>query len=102
MLLLHRFNTPLWKVFSNDYWGLPLSNPESHQSYRPLTVLTFRWNRQLLGFEPMWYHLVNMVLHFAVSILYHMLLHSSGFSSETTYAATLLFAVHPIHTEAVC
>ncbi|XP_042238465.1 protein O-mannosyl-transferase Tmtc3-like [Homarus americanus] len=29
-------------VFLNDYWGKPMSDPHSHKSYRPLTILTFR------------------------------------------------------------
>ena len=34
---------PLYQTFLNDYWGKPLSHPLSHKSYRPLTILTFRW-----------------------------------------------------------
>lgn len=34
--------TPLSHVFLNDYWGKPMSDPLSHKSYRPLTILTFR------------------------------------------------------------
>ncbi|XP_037781149.1 protein O-mannosyl-transferase TMTC4-like [Penaeus monodon] len=34
--------TPLSQVFLNDYWGKPMSDPLSHKSYRPLTILTFR------------------------------------------------------------
>lgn len=33
---------PLSHVFFNDYWGKPMSDPRSHKSYRPLTILTFR------------------------------------------------------------
>ena len=29
----------LWK---NDYWGNPLDYAGSHQSYRPITIITFR------------------------------------------------------------
>lgn len=32
-----------WRqVFVNDFWGKRLTDPTSHKSYRPLTVLTFR------------------------------------------------------------
>lgn len=30
------------EMFYNDFWGKPMSDPTSHKSYRPLTVLTFR------------------------------------------------------------
>lgn len=32
----------LTSIWTNDFWGTPMSSPESHKSYRPLTVLTFR------------------------------------------------------------
>lgn len=33
---------PLAHVATNDFWGTPMSDPNSHKSYRPLTTLTFR------------------------------------------------------------
>ena len=35
--------TPVLQVFANDFWGTPMSDPNSHKSYRPLTILTFRY-----------------------------------------------------------
>lgn len=35
-------STPLWAIFNNDFWGTKLTNKQSHKSYRPLTILTFR------------------------------------------------------------
>ncbi|KAL0839218.1 hypothetical protein ABMA28_015990 [Loxostege sticticalis] len=32
----------VFKVFKNDFWGTPMSDPNSHKSYRPLTTLSFR------------------------------------------------------------
>ena len=40
-----RSNITDWKeLFMNDYWGTRVSLVESHKSYRPLTVMTFRLN----------------------------------------------------------
>lgn len=33
---------PVLSVFKNDFWGTPMSDPNSHKSYRPLTTLSFR------------------------------------------------------------
>ena len=86
----------------------PLPNPcvfmlqeQSHKSYRPLCVLTFRWNYWLSGTEPMSYHLANMLLHAVVCIMYFRMC-QLFVSQFTGFIAALLFAVHPIHTEAVC
>lgn len=46
---------------------------QSHKSYRPLCVLTFRWNYLLWQLEPMGYHLVNMLLHSVVCLMYFRL-----------------------------
>ncbi|XP_071546607.1 protein O-mannosyl-transferase tmtc2-like isoform X2 [Panulirus ornatus] len=37
---------PLSHVIFNDYWGKPMADPLSHKSYRPFTILNFRfgWN----------------------------------------------------------
>ncbi|XP_064394194.1 protein O-mannosyl-transferase Tmtc2-like isoform X2 [Halichondria panicea] len=96
-----RTNTPLSQVFSNDFWGQPLSDPESHKSYRPLVILSFRTNRLLHGLWAPGFHLVNTVLHAAVTALYYQLLCRLRLEWSTVVTASLLFAAHPIHTEAV-
>ena len=34
--------TSVTQLFQNDFWGTPMNDANSHKSYRPLTVLTFR------------------------------------------------------------
>merc|ERR1719367_1881984 len=68
-----RPHVPLTNIFQNDFWGTPMTKEQSHKSYRPLTVLTFRLNYLLHALEPLGYHLGNVVLHFLVCILYYKL-----------------------------
>lgn len=35
--------SPWMDVFKNDYWGRPMSMFDSHKSWRPFSVLLFRW-----------------------------------------------------------
>lgn len=44
-----RLTTPMWSAFYNDYWGTKLNHPNSHKSYRPLTVLSFRSEKCILN-----------------------------------------------------
>ncbi|KAL9702669.1 hypothetical protein quinque_006187 [Culex quinquefasciatus] len=85
-------------------WGalivVNILKEQSHKSYRPLCVLTFRWNYLLHGLEPAGYHLVNMLLHTVVSLMYFRMC-AMLLSEVSSFAAAMLFAVHPIHTEAV-
>lgn len=60
------------------------------------------WLRERLIAQD--YHIVNIILHTIVSILmlpvFNILIDSK--ERSTTFYATALFAVHPVHTEAVC
>ena len=85
----------------DDFWGVPMHSSESHKSYRPLTVATFRLNYLLHELQPMGYHLVNVLLHGAVCYLYVQLCGVVFSAVWPALIAGLLFAVHPIHTEAV-
>ena len=97
-----RTNESSWgSVVLNDFWGTPMSSPDSHKSYRPLTVATFRLNYMLHELQPLGYHLVNELLHGAVCYLYVLLCGVVFSEVWPALIAGLLFAVHPIHTEAV-
>ncbi len=109
--------TSLFEVFQHDFWGGPMSRKESHKSYRPLTVLSYRYlNYYFYQLEPYSYHLVNVVLHCTASVLF-LIVCQNFLTDHTTKQqksifesfkanmwptiAALLFAVHSIHTEAV-
>ncbi len=103
--------TPLLNVFLNDFWGTSVLSNTSHKSYRPLTVLTFRTNHWISGMEPFGYHLVNLVLHVLVCLLFlrvcvcfWMDFAPRSSMSESRWPvlfAALTFASHPVHTETV-
>ena len=94
--------TPWTSLFKNDFWGKSMADNRSHKSYRPLTVATFRLNYILHGLNPFGYHLVNVLLHMVVSLLFHYFCNVNLFhDQEISLFTTLLFTVHPIHTEAV-
>lgn len=95
--------TPLWNVFFDDFWGTPLRHSGSHKSYRPLCVLTFRLNYLLSGLDPFSYHLTNVLLHAGVTAVYVLTVRKAVVDcpSEVLLMSGLLFAVHPVHAEAV-
>ncbi|CAH2063913.1 unnamed protein product, partial [Iphiclides podalirius] len=89
-------------ILRNDFWGTPMSDPNSHKSYRPLTTLSFRLNYLLCGLSAWWWHVCNVGLHAACCVL----VARTGavvarLQRPFAALAALLFAVHPIHTEAV-
>ena len=73
--------------------------------FRPVTFSTLALNWAVGGMEPLGYHLLNLLLHAGVSLLMYLLLQEifgkSPQGNNVALVAALLFAVHPIHTEAV-
>ncbi|XP_038856364.1 protein O-mannosyl-transferase TMTC3-like [Salvelinus namaycush] len=79
-----------------------MSEERSHKSYQPLTVLTFRLNYLFSELSSESYHLLNVELHAVVCVLFLRICRLFlDKTSSLVAAAALLFAVHPIHTEAV-
>lgn len=126
------WSTPFLNLFKNDFWGTPIHTNSSHKSYRPLCVLTFKLNHLVHRFNPFGYHLVNLVIHCLVCLVYMSMVkkwtynqkqfkslsfHSLSSFSFKEFSAiklfrklnqlplymitSLLFCVHPIHTEAI-
>ncbi|XP_035497639.2 protein O-mannosyl-transferase TMTC2 [Scophthalmus maximus] len=93
--------TPWINIFYDDFWGTLLTHSGSHKSYRPLCTLSFRLNHAVGGLEPWGYHLVNVALHGAVTGLFTSLARLLLGGGLWSLLAGLLFASHPIHTEAV-
>jgi hypothetical protein len=69
--------------------------------YRPVTALSFFADHWLWGQAATGYHLDNILLHIlAVGFVYVLLLRLLG-SGPVALLAALLFALHPVQTEAV-
>lgn len=71
--------------------------------YRPLSMVMFALEWQIMPGNPLIHHLVQVLLYGLVTMqLYKFLtLVFSKYSMWLPMAATLLFALHPIHTEVV-
>jgi protein O-mannosyl-transferase len=77
----------------------------SNNVLRPVTFATLALNWRMGGRHPFGYHLFNLFMHAAVVLLLYLVLRRLlDFTAQRTmisFAAAMLFAVHPIHTEAV-
>lgn len=64
--------------------------------------LSVRLNILLGGMTPLYFHIVNVCLHCSVTcLLMHMCESWTFEDSRLAFVTALLFAVHPVHTEAV-
>ena len=86
------------RLFVEPYWNVA---GENYGLYRPVTIASLAINRAALGAGPFGFHLVNVLLHAAVAALVWFALRLAGTHYGTAFLGGLLFAVLPIHTEAV-
>lgn len=92
---------PWYEAWRRPYW--PETNTRSHIDvlYRPFVVQTYAWDMRLLGPSGWWFHLVNVALHAAAAVALLRVARQLTNSATCGFVAGCLFAVHPIHTEAV-
>ncbi len=85
-----------WRAFALPYWPDALGGGQ----YRPLGILTFALDWQVSGGDPRWFHAVNLLWHGAATVLVGWLAFEL-LAPVAAGVATILFAVHPVHVEAV-
>jgi tetratricopeptide (TPR) repeat protein len=68
-------------------------------NYWPLTWSSYWLEHQLWGLEPFGYHLTNLLLHTASSLLMWQILLRLGI--PCAWLSALLFAIHPVNVESV-
>jgi tetratricopeptide (TPR) repeat protein len=78
-------------------------HPSDNDLYRPLSLVMFAAEHQLAPGNPMPGHLVNILLYGACVVVFFLFLNRlfGGRHTAIVFIASLLFAVHPIHTEVV-
>ncbi len=70
-------------------------------AYRPLSNVTFAFNFLLGKLNPLSYHLFNLLLHALNGFLIFILVPKYLGRNRLALFTSLLFIVHPVHTEAV-
>jgi len=85
----------VWRAFVSPYWPPVIGGG----LYRPLPLASYAIDWQLGG-AAWWFHAVNIAWHAGASVAVAWL--ARQWSGErAALAAGLLFAVHPVHVEAV-
>ena len=69
--------------------------------YRPLNRITYLLDYWIFGMSPMWFHAVNIFIHLLNVILLYAIGARVLKNRGAAFVAALLFAVHPVNSEAV-
>src|SRR3954447_16764681 len=102
----------LWPLIGRDEPGPLNPQPEFPTSGRPVINLSFALNYYFGGFSPVGYHAVNIVIHFLSAMLVWAILtrtlrlpyFGERFEQSAGWLAlaiAMLWALHPLQTEAV-
>lgn len=86
----------LWRAFTEPYWPPPSNGGQ----YRPLGTISFALDWAASGGDPRWLHAANILWHAAAALLVWFLA-VELLAPAAALIAALLFAVHPVHVEAV-
>ena len=84
-------------ALSSSYWPQVVAGAGL---YRPVTLSSFALEWRLWNGHPAGFHLVNVVVHVAVSLLVFLLILEVSATLPALVGAAL-FAAHPVHSEAV-
>ena len=69
--------------------------------YRPLQALSNLLDYRIWGLRPLGFHLTSTGVHAVTAVLFYWLVSTLLGDPRAALIAALLFAVHPVHTEAV-
>ena len=89
------------RLWHHDFWGTPLNSSASHLSYRPLTILSFRLQHAVVGFDQQSFHSVNVVLHALMCMLLMDIITPYIPHRSQRQLVGLLFGLHAVHVECV-
>ncbi|PYP07477.1 MAG: hypothetical protein DMD59_14615, partial [Gemmatimonadetes bacterium] len=85
-----------WRAFGGPYWPPDLGG----QMYRPLPLATFALDWSLARGHPALFHAMNLLWHAGGALLVTALARRWA-DWTTALVAGVIFAVHPVHVEAV-
>jgi|GEM_PF-517883 len=77
--------------------------------HKPLVFASWRLEYQLFGYNPLVFHIDNLILHLLNTLLLFLIIRKvnkcfsiqSAYSNAVAFFIALLFAIHPLHVESV-
>src|SRR3989339_1852277 len=83
-------------LFTNDYFKY-----SGEVTYRPVVTFSYFIDYFLWHLNPAGFHLTNILLHVVNVVLVYLLVSAVSRSRTASFLTSILFALHPVLTEAV-
>lgn len=93
--LVHRVSG-FWRAFGVPYWP----PPRGGHLYRPLVLVTYTLDWLIAPWRAWWLHAINLAWHAAASVAVALIARRWAGAAAGLIAGAV-FAVHPVHVEAV-
>jgi protein O-mannosyl-transferase len=90
-----------WRALTSDVWAFKGEDRAASNYWRPSFVLWMILNFRAFGLDTFGWHLTNILLHVAVTLLAFLFLRRLDLSRPVAGAIALIFAIHPVHVESV-
>jgi len=85
-------------ILTSGYWP---DRPDGAGLYRPFVIISYLIEHSLSGLDPLLYHIDNILLHFLCSFLLYLVLKPVFKDPRGAVISATIYAVHPVHVEAV-
>jgi len=89
--------TSYFDCFTRTWWRRDFSQG----LYRPITQCTYLFNVKTVGLESSVFRLTNILMNSTLCALLYLLFWKISSNRLIAFSAAILFAVHPLHSEAV-
>ena len=88
-------------LVQNSLWITSANFIDILRSYRPLRYVSYAVDYRIFGMNPAGFRLMNIIYHTISVLALFWALKMFGLTKRAAFTAALIFAVHPVNTDAV-
>ena len=88
-------------LVQNSLWITSGNFADILRSYRPLRYVSYALDYRIFGMDPTGFRLMNIIYHTISVLALFWVLKMFGLTKRAAFVAALIFAVHPVNTDAV-
>ncbi len=89
------------QAFKRDFFDFTEEEDIKYGYFRPIVTISYMLDYTIWQENPFGFHLTNLILHIACTIFLFFIFIMLGVPRPVAFLGSLIFGVHPIHTESV-